>query len=56
LFADNSPWYDGSLVVLHDVNPAVSDAVIDLYPGREVWFYSEDVFSREPQPYLQESP
>jgi 4-amino-4-deoxy-L-arabinose transferase-like glycosyltransferase len=56
LFADNSPWYDGSLVVLHDVNSAVSGAVIDLYPGREVWFYSEGVFSREPQPYLQESP
>jgi 4-amino-4-deoxy-L-arabinose transferase-like glycosyltransferase len=56
LFAVNSPWYDGSLVVLHDVNLAVSDAVIDLYPGREVWFYSEDMFSREPQPYLQESP
>jgi 4-amino-4-deoxy-L-arabinose transferase-like glycosyltransferase len=54
-FALNSPWYDGPVVAAHDLNLRSSYTVIALYPDRDVWFYKDGQFSREPFPY-EESP
>lgn len=51
LFSENTPWFDGPIVALHDSNPESTVKVIALYPDREVWFYKEGHFSKTPPPY-----
>lgn len=54
LFSLNSPWLDGPVVVAHDISPEHNAAVRELFPEREVWYYSEGSFSKEPLPYPDE--
>ncbi len=53
-FSLNSPWYNDPIIAAHDLNLRLSYAVIAMYPGREVWFYADGEFSRQPAPYPEE--
>lgn len=50
-FALNSPWLDSAIVAAHDVHPDLTEYVLSLYPGREVWYYAYGVFTPRPFPY-----
>ncbi len=50
-FAMNSPWLDSSTVAAHDLGLNYVHAVMSLYPEREVWFYNNGLFSKEPLTY-----
>jgi hypothetical protein len=50
LFSLNNPWYDGQIVVAHDIGPGENARIVALHPGRDVWYYRGGVFAREPFP------
>jgi hypothetical protein len=54
LFSLNDPWYEGRIIAVHDLNPQQANGVIGMYPLREVWFYTEGTFTRQPQPYTEQ--
>ena len=39
------------VVAAHDVDEAYTAKLIEHYPDREVWFYKDGEFSRQPFPY-----
>jgi hypothetical protein len=47
----NSPWYDGPIVATHDHDLNRVERLKVIYAGREVLFYWNGEFSREPFPY-----
>ncbi|GAB4467475.1 MAG: hypothetical protein Kow00124_00410 [Anaerolineae bacterium] len=51
LFSLNSPWYDGPVVVAHDVTPDLSAAAARAFQGRQVWYYRDGEFSAHPSRY-----
>ncbi len=51
LFSLNTPWYDGPVVVAHDVTPGLSAAAIRAFENRRVWYYRDGEFSAHPFPY-----
>ncbi len=50
-FALNSPWYDDPVIAAHDINEDYTSRLIAHFPDREVWFYKDGEFSRQPFPY-----
>ena len=40
-FAQNSPWLDGDIVAAHAVGPTVNRTIVEMYPDRSVWYYSD---------------
>jgi hypothetical protein len=50
-FAFNSPWYDDPVIAAHDVNEDYTSQLIEHFSDREVWFYKDGEFSRQPFPY-----
>lgn len=50
-FAFNSPWYDDPVVAAHDIDQDYTSRLIAHFSDREVWFYKDGEFSRQPFPY-----
>jgi dolichyl-phosphate-mannose-protein mannosyltransferase len=57
-FSLNNPWYDGTLVAVHDNASGRAAELTRLFPGREIWFYNAETrqFSQHPSPYIEAKP
>jgi hypothetical protein len=56
LFSLNNPWYDGPIVAAHDESAFQARVLIQEYfPEREVWYYKDGEFTKQPAPYEEES-
>jgi len=55
-FMYNSPWMNGPIVAVHDNSPQHQKDALNLYPGREVWFYNAITgqFTKVATPYVPE--
>lgn len=55
-FLYNSPWMNGPVVAVHDNSPIHQRDALNLYPGREVWFYNAITgqFTKVATPYVPE--
>lgn len=53
LFSLNTPWLDGPVVAAHDLAPAINQAIIARFPGREVWYARGSELSPVPFPYTE---
>lgn len=50
----NTPFFDGPTIIVHDVSPTANEAVRAVLPDRDVWYYKDGAFSRDPFPYTEE--
>lgn len=49
-FAQNTPWLDGPVVAAHDISPQVNRTLVELFPGRSLWYYEDGELVRLPAP------